>query len=98
MHMQSKFTFHASTSFWARKGNYISREFFRTHGPKAAREKIRCLRAQNGSLCIAPEEVMEIATKYYKELFLVKAPSPPRTKMPIASLEPHPNCRFTLDE
>lgn len=65
---RSEFTFHSS-SFWARKGDRMSCEFFCTHGQRSAGEQVHSLRSQDGSLRTAPEEVMEIATDYYKTLF-----------------------------
>lgn len=47
----------------------MSREFFGTHEPRAAREHIRCLRAQDVNLHTVPKEVMRIVTDYYRELF-----------------------------
>ena len=73
-HRRSKLTFHASMSFWAKKGDRVSKQFFKTHGPRAAGEQIQCLCAQEGSLCTTSEEVMEIVTDYYKELFQQEHP------------------------
>lgn len=68
-HKRLKFTFHMSSSIWAKKGDRMSKEFFRTHGPRAAGKEICCLCTPNNSLRTTPKEVMEIVTAYYKELF-----------------------------
>ena len=59
---RTEFSFHASKSFWARKGDRMCREFFRTHGQRSAGEQIRSLRAQDGSVRTDPDEVMDLAT------------------------------------
>ena len=61
-----EFSFHASKSFWARKGDQMCRGFFRTHGHRSAGEQICSLRAQDGSIKTSPEEVIDMATDYYK--------------------------------
>ena len=40
---RSEFSYHASLSYWARKGDRMSREFFWTHGHRAAGDYIRSL-------------------------------------------------------
>ena len=69
MQRRSEFLFHTSKSFWARKGDRMCREFFRTHGQRSAWEQIRSLRAQDGNISIGPKEVMDMGTDYYKTLF-----------------------------
>ena len=71
---RSEFSFHASRSFWARKGDRMCREFFRTHGQRSAGEQLRSLRAQDGGIRTGPEEVMDLATNFYKTLFQQEPP------------------------
>ena len=66
---RSEFSFHASKSFWARKGDRMCRKFFRTHGQRSAGEQLRSLRAQDSSIRFGSEEVMDLATDFYRTLF-----------------------------
>ena len=72
----SEFSCHTSKSFWARKGDRMYREFFRTHGQRSTGEQIRSLRAPDGSIRIGPEQVMDLATDYYRTLFQQEPPDP----------------------
>ena len=66
---RSEFSYHASLSYWARKGDRMSREFFRTHGQRAAGDQIRSLRTAEGHITTDQEEVMGLATDFYRTLF-----------------------------
>ena len=47
----------------------MCRELFKNHGQRSAGEQLRSLRAQDGSIRIGPEEVMDLATDFYRTLF-----------------------------
>ena len=47
----------------------MSREFFRTHGQRAAGDQIRSLRLPDGRITSDQEEVMGLATDFYQTLF-----------------------------
>ena len=66
---RSKFSFHASKSFWARKGDKMCKEFFRTHGQRSAGKQIRSLRAHDDSIRTGPDEVMDLVIDFYRTLF-----------------------------
>ena len=72
----TEFSFHASKSFWARKGDRMCGEFFRTHGQRSAGEQICSLRAQYGSIRTELDEVMDVATDFYRSLFQQEPPDP----------------------
>lgn len=64
-----EFSFHTSSSYWARKGDRMSREFFQTHAQRTIQDQVRNLRTVAGCLCTNQEEVMEIAIEFYRSLF-----------------------------
>ena len=73
---RSEFSYHASLSYWARKGDRMSREFFRTHGQRAAGDQIRSLRTTEDRIITRQEEVMGMATDFYMTLFQQELPAP----------------------
>ena len=79
----------------------MSREFFRTHGQRAAGDQIRSLRTTEGRICLSQDEVMGMATDFYRGLFQMEQPTP-RTKRCCEEVWRHtpsiiqPSMRMTL--
>lgn len=60
----------------ARKGDRMCREFFRTRGQRSSGEQIHSLKTHDGNIRTDPEEVMDMATDYYRTLFQQEPPNP----------------------
>ena len=74
---RSEYVYHRQTSEWTQVGDRFIGEFFAATRPQHSRSGIRQLRRLDGSMTSEPDEMREIATRFYHTL-LTKETDPLR--------------------
>ncbi|MCO5578031.1 hypothetical protein L7F22_031869 [Adiantum nelumboides] len=67
--MRSEFSHHASVSYWISKSDRMNREFFVAHRQRPAGSTMRAIRDFDEVLHTDPDEVLDIASAFYEDLF-----------------------------
>ncbi|MCO5549062.1 hypothetical protein L7F22_002528 [Adiantum nelumboides] len=67
--LRSEFSHHASVSYWISKADRMNRDFFVAHRERPAGSTMRAIRDTHGVLHTDPDQVLEISSAFYEELF-----------------------------
>ena len=65
---REQFLFRKSAAQWAVKGDKVNREFFLTKTPKRRGTHIHSLKREDDSMTFDQEEILQMATNYYRDL------------------------------
>ena len=74
---REQFLFRKSAAQWAVKGDKVNSEFFLTKAPKLKGKPILSLKREDDSVTTDQDEILQMATKYYRDLLaptLIEAP------------------------
>ncbi|MCO5600627.1 hypothetical protein L7F22_054742 [Adiantum nelumboides] len=67
--LRSEFSHHASVSYWISKADRMNRDFFVAHRERPAGSTMRAIRDTHGVLHTDPDQVLEISSAFYEDLF-----------------------------
>ena len=84
MQQREQFLFRNSTTWWSVKGDKVNSEFFLTKAPKMKGKPIQSLKREDDSVTTAQDEILQMATNYYRELL-----APTLTEAPPINLMHH---------
>ncbi|MCO5610298.1 hypothetical protein L7F22_064534 [Adiantum nelumboides] len=67
--LRFEFSHHALVSYWISKADRMNRDFFVAHRERPAGSTMRAIRDTHGVLHIDPDQVLEISSAFYEDLF-----------------------------
>ena len=74
---REQFLFRKLIAWWAVKGDKVNSEFFLTKAPKLKGKPLPSLKREDDSVTTDQDEILQMATKYYRDLLaptLTEAP------------------------